>query len=151
MGYLILIIAVVAADQIVKAIVSHAMALNESIPVIANVFHITYVQNTGAAFSLLDGFRGFLIFLPVLVIGAACVYVFRQRHTARPLLLAAVSLIVAGGLGNVANRIWLGYVVDYFDFRVFPVFNIADISICVGCGLFLIAVLFTGGRRKKET
>lgn len=62
----------------------------------------------------------------------------------------AIAFICGGGLGNLIDRIWQGYVVDLFDFRVFPVFNIADIFICVGCGLLLLDVLFSERKKKHD-
>ena len=83
-----------------------------------------------------------LIALPVVAVAAALILIFIKRRTWDKLLLTAVSMICGGGLGNLIDRITAGYVVDLFDFRVFPVFNIADIFICVGCGLMLIDVIF---------
>lgn len=123
------------------------MALGESLPVISQVFHITYIRNTGAAFSLMSDFRLLLILIPALVILAAGIYIFRKRKSAHPLLLTALAFISGGGLGNVIDRVLFGYVVDYLDFRVFPVFNIADIFVCLGCGLMIIYILFFDGKQ----
>lgn len=155
MQYYMIIAAIVILDQIVKKAVTVYMELNESLPVITDVFHITYIHNTGAAFSLMEGFRFLLIALPLLVILAALIYLFKKRKEARPALLLSLSFIAGGGLGNVIDRIALGYVVDYFDFRVFPIFNIADIFVCAGCALLVIYMLFMDGThpqgRKNET
>lgn len=66
------------------------------------------------------------------------------------MLLLSLAFIAGGGLGNVVDRVFFGYVVDYFDFRVFPIFNIADIFVCVGCALLVIYVLFIEGKHFKE-
>ncbi len=150
MQYYIVIAAIIIADQIVKNAVASNMELNESIPVIADVFHITYIHNTGAAFSLMEGLRILLILLPLLVILAALIYMFKKRKSAHPMLLLSLAFIAGGGLGNVVDRVFFGYVVDYFDFRVFPIFNIADIFVCVGCALLVIYVLFIEGKHFKE-
>ena len=88
--------------------------------------------------------------LPLIVILAALIYIFKKRKEAHPLLLLSLAFVAGGGLGNVVDRAVLGYVVDYFDFRVFPIFNIADIFVCVGCGLLVIYMLFIDGKGLKE-
>ena len=65
-------------------------------------------------------------------------------------MMTSVALIAGGGIGNLVDRISLGYVVDYLDFRVFPIFNLADIAVCVGCGLLIVYVMFIDGKQKNE-
>ncbi len=142
MYYYLIIAVILVLDQAVKKAVTANMRLNESIPVFEEFFHITYIRNTGAAFSLMEGFRTFLILLPLVLILAAMVYIFVKRHTAHPALLVSLAFIAGGGLGNVIDRALFGYVVDYLDFRVFPVFNIADIFVCAGCALLVIYIIF---------
>lgn len=141
MYYYLTIAAIVALDQIVKRVVVNVMARGDSIPVVEQIFHITYIQNTGAAFSLMEGFRVLLIALPVAVILAAMVFIFLKRKSAHPALLTSLAFICGGGLGNVIDRARFGYVVDYLDFRVFPIFNAADVFVCLGCGLLLLYVI----------
>jgi len=126
------------------------MALYESIPVIQDVFHITYIHNTGAAFSIMAGQISLLILLPLFMIIAAVVFMFVMRKKGHPMLMTSVALIAGGGVGNLIDRMMLGYVVDYLDFRVFPIFNLADIAVCVGCGLLILYVLFFDGKQKDE-
>lgn len=142
MIYCLIAVAVVAFDRIIKNLVVSNMQPWESIPVIEDVFHFTYVQNTGAAFSMWQGQWIVLIALPLVVIAAGFVLMFIKKNTWDRLLLISVAFICGGGLGNLIDRMSLGYVVDLFDFRIFPVFNIADIFICVGCGLMILSVLF---------
>lgn len=123
------------------------MNLYETIPVWDNVFHITYIQNHGAAFSILEGFRGFLIVLPIVVIVCGLAYIVWKRRKAHFMLLLSLSCIIGGGIGNLIDRIVYGHVIDYLDFRIFPVFNVADISVCVGCMLMMVYVFFIDGRR----
>lgn len=144
--YYLIIAAIIVLDQIVKKAVTSFMVLNETIPVIGNVFHLTYIQNRGAAFSLMEGFRLVLILLPTILILAAMVYMFKNRKSAHPLLLTSLAFIAGGGLGNVIDRLLYGYVVDYLDFRVFPIFNAADIFVCVGCGLLVVFIIFLDGK-----
>lgn len=114
----------------------------ETIPVIRDIFHFTYVQNRGAAFSMWQGQWIILIGFPLAAISAGFVLIYFKRNKWDKLMLTSIACICGGGLGNLIDRIMLGYVVDMFDFRVFPVFNIADIFICVGCGLMILDVLF---------
>ena len=126
------------------------MSLYESIPVIQDIFHITYIHNTGAAFSIMEGRISVLILLPLVMIIGAVIFMLIMRKKGHPVLMTAVALIAGGGIGNLIDRIALGYVVDYLDFRVFPIFNLADIAVCVGCGLLIVYVLFIDGKQKNE-
>lgn len=149
MRYYLIIAAIIIADQAVKKAVTQGMALNETIPLIDGVFHLTYIRNTGAAFSLMEGFRGLLILLPAVLIAAAMVYMFVKRKTAHLSLHLSLAFIAGGGIGNLIDRTRQGYVVDYLDFRVFPVFNVADIFVCLGCGLLIVYILFFDGKAKR--
>lgn len=142
MIYCLIAIAVVVFDRIIKILVVSDMRPWETIPVIENVFHFTYVQNTGAAFSMWQEQWIVLILLPLVVIAAGLVLMILKRNKWDKLMLISIAFICGGGLGNLIDRMVFGYVVDLFDFRVFPVFNIADIFICVGCGLMILDVLF---------
>ena len=106
--------------------------------------HLRYLENRGAAFSMLSGNRGFLIVFPVIMI-AVCLYVLHRYGKARRWLQIAMPLIAAGGLGNLIDRVFRGgSVVDYLDFQLcnFAVFNFADICVTVGVGLVMIGILF---------
>lgn len=148
MVYYLIAAAVILLDRIIKRIVVSNMAPWETIPVIKDIFHFTYVQNRGAAFSMWQEQWVVLIALPLLMITAGLVLLFLMRKKWDPLMLTSIAFICGGGLGNLIDRISLGYVVDLFDFRVFPVFNVADIFICVGCGLMILDVLLF--ERKNE-
>ena len=142
--YIIVSLSFIAADIISKYIVTANMPLGSTIPIIENVFHLTHVRNTGAAFSMLSGQRILLILLPILIVTAVVVYVIIKKPTSKPLLIS-FSMIVSGGIGNLIDRIKLGYVIDFFDFRLinFPVFNVADIWVTLGAALFIILLLFS--------
>ncbi|MCR5134335.1 MAG: signal peptidase II [Clostridiales bacterium] len=143
------IVLAVALDQFVKHLVASGMTPGESIPVIEGVFHITRYHNTGAAFSSFEGQRLLLIVLPVVLIAVGLAYMWKHREGSR-LLLVPIAMIIGGGIGNLIDRIALGYVVDMFDFRVFPIFNVADSFVTVGCVLLCIYVLFFSDREHKE-
>lgn len=144
----LIIAAVFVLDHVVKWAVRATMFCGETIPVINNVLSLTYVQNRGAAFSLFTG-RGLLLtIVPLLALCVALIYmeIHKDRHWT---LLLALELIIAGGAGNLIDRIALGYVTDMFDLHFWPVFNVADIAICVGCG-FLILYIFLFDKPESE-
>ena len=142
MIYYLIAAAVIVFDRVVKKLVVSNMVPWETIPVIEDIFHFTYVQNRGAAFSMWQGQWIILIGFPLAAIAVGLILIYLKRNKWDKLTLTSVAMICGGGLGNLIDRILLGYVVDLFDFRVFPVFNIADIFICVGCGLMILDVLF---------
>ena len=142
MIYYLIGAAVIVFDRVVKKLVVSNMVPWETIPVIEDIFHFTYVQNRGAAFSMWQGQWVILIGFPLAAIAVGLILIYLKRNKWDKLMLTSVAMICGGGLGNLIDRIMLGYVVDLFDFRVFPVFNIADIFICVGCGLMILDVLF---------
>ena len=117
------------------------MSLGESVSVIGDFFKITYVKNTGAAFNSLDGYRGILILLPLIFLVLCAVYMMKHKKE-HWTFYAGMMLIFAGGIGNLTDRLFIGFVTDMFDFSVFsPVFNVADICITCGCILLVLSVL----------
>jgi signal peptidase II len=124
----------------------------ESLHLIPGLFDVVYVENTGAAFNLLEGKRGFLILFAALMLAVIIVYIFLKRKSTPPLVLVGLSLVAGGGLGNLIDRVRFGYVVDYLEFQPFsfPVFNIADISVCMGCGLLLLYFAITELRARAR-
>ena len=139
-GYIIIALTI-AADQITKRIISENMALGETIPVIENVFHITYVRNTGAAFGILQGQTVFLVTVTTILLSAVLIFYHKRTKGCHFTLPFALALIFGGGAGNFIDRLMVGSVVDFLDFRVFPVFNAADIFVTTGCGLLIVYVL----------
>lgn len=138
----ITIIAVVLLDQLTKYLIRTNFQIGETLPIISDVLHLTYVRNRGAAFSMFENMHFVTIVVPVVIISlcvAALIY-FRDKLSKQVMFF--VSLIIAGGIGNLIDRVALGYVTDMIDFRVFPVFNVADIAVCTGCALILVYELF---------
>ena len=130
-------------DFVTKQYVLDTMQLRESIPVWEGVFHLTYVENSGAAFSMMQG--QFWLFYTALILMLIMVIWFwwkEKPHHWMPVV--GTALVIAGAVGNTVDRIVQGAVVDMFDFRLinFPIFNIADIGITVGTTIFLIWLLF---------
>lgn len=120
--------------------------------VIENILSLTYTENTGIAFSLLSGATKFITILTVLLLGLLLVTML-TGFVRGPLGSAGMIMIIAGGVGNVIDRLRLGYVVDYirFDFINFPVFNFADILVTVGVVLFAIWLIVTSLKDDEKT
>lgn len=129
------------------------MVPGQSTPVIYGVFHLTFVCNTGAAFSNFQDQRWGLIFVTSIVLALLIVFFIRSIKKEHWSLLLATSLIIGGGLGNLLDRIRLGYVVDMFDFQFWPVFNIADMAVVAGCGFLILNIVWLGkefGSKKND-
>lgn len=138
----------VVADQAAKLWIARTMSIGESIPVLSGIFHITYIQNPGAAFGMFADQRWMFIVAGIAVIAAACS--MRRRLADAPTMVRwGAALLLGGAAGNLIDRVRIGRVIDFFDFRVWPVFNIADIGICVGVGC-LIYALYRDGKRERE-
>ncbi len=128
-------------DRVSKYVALNSLAVGESIRVIPNIFHFTLVRNNGAAFGLFKSGAAFFIIFSVMAI--TLIILFIARSQALSLSTAtSLALISGGAAGNLVDRLKFGYVIDYLDFRIWPVFNIADTAICVGVGLLAIT-LFT--------
>ena len=140
MFYFIAIIWLVL-DQASKYYVMNHFALGESLPVIHNVFHLTYIINRGAAFGMLTNQRWFFLAVAFVLI-IVCAYYWKRLLKGPWTLQVGSALLVAGAIGNGIDRYLLHGVVDFFDFRIWPIFNVADIGICVGVAL-VIYHLFT--------
>ena len=130
----------VLIDQIIKIFISNTMILNSSISVIDKFFSITYVQNLGAAFSILNGNRIFLIMIAIVAL--FIIYKFFIKDTILTKMnIFTYSILIGGILGNLIDRIIRGYVIDYLDFNIigynFPIFNIADIAVVIGVILII--------------
>ncbi|MBI4003850.1 MAG: signal peptidase II [Candidatus Omnitrophica bacterium] len=126
----------VAADQLTKFLVVTAFLPGQRVVVGHPFFHLTYVQNTGAAFGLLKGQQTLFILMSVFVMG----YLVRE-FLIRPVMTARVfwgcALILGGATGNVIDRLRLGYVIDFIGVGLWPLFNVADAAITIGIGLLL--------------
>lgn len=137
MPIILLAVLVIAMDQYSKYYIQTSMVQGMSIPIIQNIFHITYVLNPGAAFGLLEHQTFFLIGIAIVLV-AAILYFYRQIPANR-LLYCSLGLLMGGAIGNLIDRVEIGYVVDFFDFRIWPVFNIADVAIVSGvAGIMLV-------------
>ena len=147
--FYIIIILIVIGDQLTKGLIQQSMVLNQSIPVWDGIFSITYIHNTGAAFSMLAGKTQVLALFQVIIIGVILGYYILKGRKTHPLLRISLAMIVAGGIGNLIDRLTLGYVVDFLDFHFWPIFNVADIGVSAGCVLLAGYVFFIEGKEKS--
>jgi signal peptidase II len=132
------------ADRTAKLVALKAMAVGQSIKVVPDIFHVTLVFNNGAAFGLMKDRAAFFILISTLVI--LFIIIFAWRHKGMRVLLAlSLGLILGGSLGNLVDRVTFGHVIDFLDFRVWPVFNIADSAITVGVGMLALSVMTKRG------
>ena len=134
-------------DRITKSIAVNNLFLGQPSKVIPGIFNLTLVLNRGTAFGLFKGWTILFIILSVAVIAGIIIYVLRNKGI-DILLSWALGLILGGALGNLFDRLRFGCVIDFFDFRVWPVFNVADSCLTVGV-LILIFKIFSE-RKKKE-
>ena len=133
MLYILAIILCIAADQVVKWYVTANLALYEQAPLLPGIVELYHIQNTGGGFSILAGHTWVLTVLTaILMAGIAAALVKKWFH--HPLAMWMLTLILGGGLGNLIDRVRLGYVVDMFNFQFirYPVFNVADIFVVCG-------------------
>lgn len=131
---------VFAVDLLIKRSIMLFFAPAQSVPLIKGFLHLTYVQNTGVAFGLFRNQRSALILIGIIVC-AAVTYFYARAGKRDTLLRFSLAIILGGSLGNLFDRMFYGYVVDYIDFRFFPVFNLADIAINLGVFLVLADIL----------
>jgi signal peptidase II len=127
---------VILLDQLSKLAVTRHLKLNESIPVIDNIFHITYITNTGSVFGILKGWQLPLIFFTLIVIGFVLFSIDKIKEKQRTLQVF-VGFILGAAIGNLIDRLAFGYVIDFLDFRIWPIFNIADSFITLSV-IFLV-------------
>ena len=145
---LLLLIAafVVAVDQFTKYLVTSNMSEGMGIPIIDGRFHWTFILNPGAAFGILENNRWFFVVTALSVL----IFLFYYRRAIMAeskLVQMGIALFAGGALGNLIDRIRTGLVIDFFDFRIWPIFNVADIAICLGVGLILWSTIKTELKR----
>ncbi|MDA8145359.1 MAG: signal peptidase II [Thermaerobacter sp.] len=134
-------------DFFSKLFVMRTMFVGQSIVVIPHVFYVTYVQNPGAAFGLLANQT--LLFVVATLLAVLAVVLLAPRHSGLGMRLS-LGMFLGGALGNLVDHLWLGSVVDFLDFRIWPVFNVADVALVLG--VFSLALQLTAlpGRRQEK-
>ncbi len=144
-SWIIVIAALVIMDQVTKLFAVHLLAPVGSVDVIPEILRFTYVENRGAAFGMLADNRWVFLVVSTIAIVALFVYMWRFRPESK-LACLAIAMIISGGIGNMIDRVRLGYVVDFIDFCALGelwqwVFNVADACVCVGGGLLVLWLL----------
>lgn len=148
--YAILILLLVGADQLTKYLAASYLAPVGTAPFLPGIMELRYVENDGMAFSMLSGRQTLLIVVTGITLAALVWYLFFKRPQVRAERVA-VCLIIAGGLGNLIDRVTAGRVIDFFatTFIDFAVFNVADCFACIGGALWVLAVLLAERKNKK--
>jgi len=146
--------ALVIMDQVSKLFAVYLLAPVGSVDVIPSVLRFTYVENRGAAFGMLADNRWVFLVISTVAIVAMLIYLWKFRPDSK-LACLAMSMIIAGGVGNMIDRIRLGYVVDFIDFCALGelwqwVFNIADACVCVGGGILVVWLLISTVKEYKS-
>ena len=140
--YAIAIALIIGIDQLTKWLAVEFLMPIDTQPLIEGVLHLTYVENRGAAFGMLADQRWIFISVSTVTILILSVYLFLGKAENR-LYEAGITVVIAGGIGNMIDRLALGYVIDFIDFRLinFAVFNGADSFVCVGAGILILALI----------
>lgn len=138
---LILVGLIVGLDAITKATISRVFDYGERFEVIKDFFWLTYLKNTGAAWSILEGQKWFFVIISFIAM-CAMLYFYLKSENKQTIYRLSLLILFAGTLGNFMDRALLGYVRDFLSFKIvnyyFPVFNVADISLNIGVGLLIL-------------
>ena len=137
----IIALSILFTDQFTKLLATQNLLLNQSAPLIKGIFHLTLIHNRGAAFGILKNQTPLFIFISIWAV--ILIYLALRNNKSRKYSFYNISLafILAGASGNLIDRLRLGYVIDFFDFRIWPVFNIADSAITIGAILLGWSIL----------
>lgn len=142
--HIFIIFVILGIDQVTKSIIDSSMSLYQQIPIIPGFFNITYLQNTGAAWSMFEGKMGFFYLVSILALIAMFLFYFNSNENEKWTRLA-LAMMIAGTLGNFIDRIVFHHVRDFLDFVIFgydfPVFNVADMALCIGVFIIIVDVL----------
>lgn len=159
--YWVLLIAcllILILDQFTKYEVQQTLPLHHRVEVISGFFNLTHVRNSGGAFGIFGGTRGgwgtlFFMGVSVLAIGSLFYFIWKVKEDEKNLALS-FSLVLAGAIGNLIDRLRYGEVIDFLEFYLssfyWPAFNIADSAICIGIGLMAFEILIWDHKKKKK-
>lgn len=136
----LILVLILVLDQATKYLASINLLEGQTIPVINGIFHITLVHNRGAAFGLFQAHSGVFVVLSIIV-ASLILYINYRWVNKGTLVTCVLALIVGGAIGNLIDRLRLGYVVDFLDFRIWPVFNVADSAISIGTIVLIIYII----------
>ncbi|CDD27607.1 lipoprotein signal peptidase [Clostridium sp. CAG:452] len=149
---MIITIIAILLDQLIKIIIKSKI-FNSSIILIPHVLNLTYVQNTGAAFGIGNNSTSMFVAVNVVIIGLITYFIFSKKEELSKLILIALHLVLAGGIGNLIDRIARGFVIDYIDISPlikYPVFNLADIFVVIGCLIIAVFLVKDTVIKKKN-
>ena len=149
--YTLGIFAGIALDQLTKLLAIEYLMPIPTLPLWEGVLHLTYVENPGAAFGILKDAPWVFNSFSIIAIVGISLYLY-LGHAEKPLTAVSLIMITSGGIGNMIDRVSLGYVVDFIDFRLinFAVFNGADSFVCVGAGLLILSMVLDIIKEAKE-
>ena len=143
----IIALCILCTDQLTKLLASQNLLLNQSRPLIKGIFHLTLIHNRGAAFGILKNQVTLFIFLSILAVILIYPALRNNKYKEYPFYNISLALVLAGALGNLIDRLRLGYVIDFLDFRIWPVFNVADSAITIGAILLAWSMLRSREKR----
>ena len=148
--YWLVILGAIFIDQFTKWLAVNYLKPVGSVPLWQGVLHLTYLQNKGAAFGMLSDRRAVFMVISSLGLTVFLIYLFAKKER-ETLLDIGLAMVIGGGIGNMIDRIALGYVVDFIDFALidFAIFNGADSFVCVGAGMMILAMILSIIRESK--
>ncbi|MBL7151520.1 MAG: signal peptidase II [Candidatus Omnitrophica bacterium] len=137
----IIVLIILSLDQLTKHVLNINFAPGESLPVIKNIFYLTLVHNRGGAFGILKNQTHLFILTSVFAIVLICYSLKEHGRQKISVYVLSLAFILAGAIGNLIDRVFFGYVIDFLDFRIWPVFNLADSAITIGAVMLGWAIL----------
>ena len=142
----------IGIDQLTKWLASTFLKQVGTFPIVSDVLHLTYHTNKGMAFGMLETHRWLFMSVSTVTIIALAVLLYSGYVRQNKLYTVSLSLIISGGIGNMIDRVFLGYVIDFIDFRLidFAIFNGADSFVCVGAGILILALLLDVIKESKK-
>ncbi len=139
-------VGVIAIDQLTKIIIRMNFSLGETMPLIGDIVRLTYIRNTGTAFSMFENNTWITIGLTAVLLVVCLLFMIYEWRRGSKLVSMCVILVLAGGLSNLLDRVLLGYVTDMISIGRFAIFNVADVAVTLGCLLAAISII----RASKE-
>jgi signal peptidase II len=151
MGYISFAIFVILFDQSSKLFIQYKMKIGESIPVIKGVFHITYIENPRTSFGLFEYDTSFFVIAALVSVILVILIYNKIIFKKDPFMYIPLTLVLGGAVGNLIDRVRIdGKVIDFIDFRIWPVFNFADTAIVCGMLILLVHILFHAPKKGDE-
>ena len=149
---IVMSLVILILDQVIKTLIVKEL-YNSSIVLIPNILNLTYVENTGAAFGIGSSSTAMFVIVNIIIIGLITYFIYSKKDDISKSMLFALYLVLAGGIGNLIDRILRGFVVDYIDINPlfkFPVFNLADICITIGCVVIVIQLIINVIKERRK-